>query len=161
MLLRPWPDWLCAIMLWPTRSVAQNISDALRAQGFDKSKIDSRVFECLEEVGLSALAQRKPDSLSGGEARRLAFARALASKPKLLLLDEPFASLDPVSRDDGLCWLDKVLHSSQSAVILVTHEPSEAISLGGEVRILKDQKLSKARAVEQVCGDSETFKLAL
>lgn len=117
--------------LWPTRSVLQNIADPLQAQSWSKSDAQQRARELLNALHLDALEARKPASLSGGEARRLAFARALAPRPNLLLLDEPFASLDPTSRDRSFDALEAGLAHTEAAVILVTHDPSEADRLGG------------------------------
>jgi len=118
--------------LWPTRSVLRNVVDPLRAQGWSASDAQQRAMSLLQALEIDALAQRKPASLSGGEARRLAFARALAPQPKLLLLDEPFASLDPASRDRSFAALESGLAQTEAAVILVTHDPAEAARLGGE-----------------------------
>lgn len=133
--LAPWDRALQLVFqdlgLWPTRTVQQHLLDALRAQGVRGAQAKQRATEVLQALDLSALAARRPGRLSGGEARRVALARALACQPKLLLLDEPFASLDAESRDDGFRFLESVLELSQAAVILVTHDPDEAARLGG------------------------------
>ena len=133
--LAPWDRELQLVFqdlgLWPTRSVQQHMLDALRAQGVRGARAKQRSTEVLQALDLSALAARRPGRLSGGEARRVALARALACQPKLLLLDEPFSSLDAESREDGFRLLESVLELSQAAVILVTHDPEEAARLGG------------------------------
>jgi ABC-type sugar transport system ATPase subunit len=133
--LAPWDRELQLVFqdlgLWPTRSVQQHLLDALRAQGVRGAQAKQRTAEVLQALDLQDLAARRPGRLSGGEARRVALARALACQPKLLLLDEPFASLDAESRDDGFRFLESVLELSQAAVILVTHDPEEATRLGG------------------------------
>ncbi len=115
--------------LWPTRTVLQNVTDARKAAGLGEVKQAS--LDALEALGLADHLSRKPGTLSGGEARRLAFARALAMEPKLLLLDEPFASLDPEARQAGFDLLECVLERTSAAVILVTHDDHEAALLGG------------------------------
>ncbi|MDP7062039.1 MAG: ATP-binding cassette domain-containing protein, partial [Planctomycetota bacterium] len=116
--------------LWPTRTVLQNVTDARKAAGLgDVQKVAE---ETLAALDLQDLMDRKPTKLSGGEARRLAFARALALEPKLLLLDEPFASLDPDARHSGFDLLEQVLARSSAAVLLVTHDPEEAARLNGK-----------------------------
>lgn len=138
--LAPWDRELQLVFqdlgLWPTRSVQQHLLDALRAQGVRGNQAKQRTAEVLQALALQELADRRPGRLSGGEARRVALARALACQPKLLLLDEPFASLDAESRDDGFRLLESVLEMSQAAVILVTHDPEEAARLGGTHRNL-------------------------
>lgn len=133
ILLPPWRRGLQLVFqdlgLWPARSVLQNVADVARWNRSPDPKADAR--ELLARVGLSSLAERSPASLSGGEARRLAFARALAAKPRILLLDEPFASLDPAARDDGFALLEDALRETAAAVVLVSHDPAETDRLGG------------------------------
>lgn len=133
--LAPWDRQLQLVFqdlgLWPTRTVEQHLLDGLRAQKVRGAEAKQRAQQVLEALDLTALAQRRPGRLSGGESRRVAFARALACQPKLLLLDEPFASLDAESREHGFQLLETVLELSQAAVILVTHDPEEAARLGG------------------------------
>jgi ABC-type sugar transport system ATPase subunit len=132
-LLQPWQRNVQLVFqdlgLWPTRTVLQNVTDARKAAGLPN--VVQAATETLTALGLQDLLHRKPAKLSGGEARRLAFARALALEPKLLLLDEPFASLDPEARQNGFDLLEKVLERSAAAVLLVTHDPEEAARLNG------------------------------
>ncbi|MAW59454.1 MAG: hypothetical protein CMJ94_01320 [Planctomycetes bacterium] len=134
-LLAPWERSLQLVFqdlgLWPTRTVRQHLLDALRAQGLRGSAASGRADESLRALGIASLADRKPARLSGGEARRVALARALVTHPRLLLLDEPFASLDATSRAEGFALLDQVLAATDAAVVLVTHDPEEATRLGG------------------------------
>jgi iron(III) transport system ATP-binding protein len=131
--LPPWKRSLQLVFqvlgLWPTRSVLQNVADVARWSG--ASEPIARARTLLERVGLAGLAAGSPATLSGGEARRLAFARALAARPTILLLDEPFTSLDPASRDEGFALLEDALRESGAATILVSHDPAEAERLGG------------------------------
>jgi len=133
--LAPWDRQLQLVFqdlgLWPTRTVQQHLLDALRAQGVRGAEAKQRTAEVLAALDLEDLSARRPGRLSGGEARRVALARALVCQPKLLLLDEPFSSLDAESRDDGFRFLESVLELSQAAVILVTHDLEEAARLGG------------------------------
>lgn len=132
-LLQPWQRHVQLVFqdlgLWPTRTVLQNVTDARKAAGL--GNVQQVAIETLTALGLEGLLKRKPAKLSGGEARRLAFARALALEPKLLLLDEPFASLDPEARQSGFDLLEQVLERSSAAVLLVTHDPEEAARLNG------------------------------
>lgn len=132
-LLQPWQRNVQLVFqdlgLWPTRTVLQNVTDARKAAGLPN--VVQVATDTLTALGLQDLLHRKPAKLSGGEARRLAFARALALEPKLLLLDEPFASLDPQARQSGFDLLENVLERSSAAVLLVTHDPEEAARLNG------------------------------
>lgn len=133
VVLPPWRRGIQLVFqdlgLWPTRSVLANVVDTRKAAGLPDATGRSR--ELLAALGLDGLHKRRPASLSGGEARRLAFARALAAEPKLLLLDEPFAHLDAASRDAGFALLEQVLADRDTAVLMVTHRDEEAARLGG------------------------------
>ena len=132
-LLPPWRRGVQMVFqdlgLWPARTVRQNVLDAARASG--QSNPQSAADGLLDRLGLASAAARKPGSLSGGEARRLALARALVTRPRVLLLDEPFTSLDPSAREAGFTILDQILHETDAAVLLVTHDAWEAERLGG------------------------------
>mgnify|MGYP001619746965 CR=1 FL=1 len=132
-ILAPWQRGLQLVFqdlgLWPTRTVLQNVSDVCRFRHSKNPREESQ--ELLERLGLGAYAARLPGTLSGGEARRLAFARALAAQPRILLLDEPFSSLDPEGRLEGFNLLNEALRASPAAVVLVSHDPEEAAMLGG------------------------------
>ncbi|KAA3613506.1 MAG: ATP-binding cassette domain-containing protein [Planctomycetota bacterium] len=147
--------------LWPSRSVQANVQDALSMQGHGRGEAKARSRAALERLGLWALRRRKPNTLSGGEARRLAFARAMALEPALLLLDEPFASLDPVARNQGFEFLEEVLQATGAAVLLVTHQPQEVLALGGDLQILHEGRLTPATAAAEVCSDPNQFLQAL
>ncbi len=163
--LQPWQRGIQLVFqdlgLWPTRTVRQHLVDPQRALGRPRAEARRRADELLERLGIGSLARRRPGRLSGGEARRLAFARALAPEPRLLLLDEPFASLDPVARAGGLALLEEVLAATDAAVILVSHDPAEARALGGQVAVLSGGRLSAPAPVEQLCGSDELFRAAL
>ena len=144
-LLQPWQRQVQMVFqdlgLWPTRSVLQNVSDPLRAAGCSKAEADERSRQVLAQLGLLNQLKQKPATLSGGEGRRLALARALVSDPALLLLDEPFTSLDPETREHCSELLQQALQQSRAAVILVTHDPAEADRLGGACMQLVDGEL--------------------
>ncbi|MSZ54800.1 MAG: ATP-binding cassette domain-containing protein [Actinobacteria bacterium] len=112
--------------LFPHLTVAQNIAFGLRMNGASNREMSDRVREMLNVVGLANFADRDINSLSGGEARRIALARSLAPSPKILLLDEPFTGLDDEIRISLMHQTKAILASSSMTSILVTHDHSEA-----------------------------------
>jgi len=125
--------------LFPHRNVAQNISFGLRH--LDRRTRVARVDELLELVRLPGAAKRYPHELSGGEQQRIALARALAPDPTVVLLDEPFASLDPSLRDDVRTDVIAALRERNAAAVLVTHDREEALSLGDRVAVMAAGRL--------------------
>ena len=112
--------------LFPHLTVSQNIAFGLRMRGVSPRETSDRVEELLELVGLPDFSLREIQSLSGGEARRIALARSLAPSPKILLLDEPFTGLDDETRNSLMHQVQAILQSSAMTSILVTHDHSEA-----------------------------------
>ena len=112
--------------LFPTMTVSQNIEFGLRISRIPKADRTARVNELLQLVGLTHLAHRNVAELSGGEARRIALARALAPRPRVLLLDEPLAGLDQTTHDVLISDLARVLKQTATTAVLVTHDFSEA-----------------------------------
>jgi sulfonate transport system ATP-binding protein len=104
--------------------------------------------DALAEVGLPAHEDAWPRTLSGGEAQRVALARALVREPDLLLLDEPFASLDALTRLRMQALVAQLCHRHHPAVVLVTHDVDEAISLADRVLVLAGGRIALDRAVE-------------
>lgn len=112
--------------LFPTMTVSRNIEFGLRISRMPKKDRITRVQELLEMVNLAHLAERHVAELSGGEARRIALARALAPRPRVLLLDEPLAGLDQLTHDSLIIDLARVLKQTATTAVLVTHDQSEA-----------------------------------
>lgn len=123
-------------LLMPWLTVSGNVAFARRfaAQraGFDAD----HAAELLTRFGLDHLADRYPDQLSGGQAQRVAILRAAATRPQLLLLDEPFSALDPATRTDLVGWLRDVTRTLHSTVVLVTHDVDEALALAQRIVLL-------------------------
>jgi tungstate transport system ATP-binding protein len=108
------------------RNVFENISFGLKARGFRKEQIDSKVLEALEYVGLKNFEKRRAKRLSGGEQQRIALARAFVCNPKLLLLDEPTSNLDPANAIIIENFIKKVSEKKDSSIIVSTHNLFQA-----------------------------------
>jgi iron(III) transport system ATP-binding protein len=122
--------------LFPHLSVGRNVAFGL-AHTEPRDRRRSRVGELLDLVGLAGLARRYPHQLSGGQQQRVALARALASDPEIVLLDEPFSSLDASLRASVRADVHGVLRQSGATSILVTHDQDEALSMADQVAILR------------------------
>lgn len=128
--------------LFPHLTVAENVAVTLRLLGQPREEIDSRVRELLTLVDLpEAWAERRPAGLSGGERQRVAFARALAARPALMLLDEPFGALDALSRE-GIAAVYRDLHLELGLTsAMVTHDIGEALLLADRIGVMRDGRL--------------------
>jgi len=122
--------------LYPWRTVAENVEFGLECLHLRKAQRRERVDELLGIVGLGKFADHTPDQLSGGMRQRVAIARALAPEPDVLLLDEPFGALDAQTRRSMQDFLLTVWRRTQSTVLFVTHDITEAIYLGSRVLVL-------------------------
>jgi osmoprotectant transport system ATP-binding protein len=126
------------IGLFPHMTVADNIGIVPRLLGWNKKRIAERSHELLELVGLEAGdAKRYPAQLSGGQRQRVGLARALAADPPLLLMDEPFGALDPITRLRLQNELSRLHREVGKTVIFVTHDVDEAIRMGDRIAILR------------------------
>jgi iron(III) transport system ATP-binding protein len=134
--------------LFPHLSVADNIGFGLRRA--DRHRSD-RVAELLRLVGLApSMAPRRPDELSGGQQQRVALARALAPRPTIVLLDEPFASLDAGLREATGHQVARALREAEATAILVTHDQSEALSLADQVAVMREGRLVQVASPREV-----------
>jgi osmoprotectant transport system ATP-binding protein len=124
--------------LFPHMTVGDNVGTVPRLLGWPKAKIRARSAELLELVGLEpADAKRYPAELSGGQRQRVGLARALAADPPLLLMDEPFGALDPITRFRLQTELRRLHREVGKTVIFVTHDIDEAIQMGDRIAILR------------------------
>ena len=125
--------------LMPWRTVLQNILLPLQIEGIESAQAEKRALEMASLVGLEQFIHAWPDELSGGMAQRVAIARALIQDPDLLLLDEPFGSLDALMRERMGVELLRIWQASKKAVILVTHSISESLLLSDRVLVLSSR----------------------
>jgi len=124
--------------LFPHLSVAENVGFGLTGSKDEKR---DRVEELLGKVGLRRFIDGYPHSLSGGEQQRVALARALAPRPRIMLMDEPFSGLDNRLRDDIRDQTLEILQAEDAAVLLVTHEPEEAMRMADEIALMRGGKI--------------------
>lgn len=133
--------------LFPHLDVTQNVAFGVRG---NKRVRSERAIELLDRVGMSHLARNYPHEISGGEQQRVALARALAPRPRIMLMDEPFSGLDNRLRDGIRDDTLAVLKESGTAVLLVTHEPEEAMRMADEIALMRDGKIVQSGSPYQV-----------
>ncbi|KKB63386.1 sulfonate ABC transporter ATP-binding protein [Robbsia andropogonis] len=134
--------------LFPWRTVEQNIAVALRNAGLSRETKQKTVAEHIELVGLKGYAHHFPNQLSGGMAQRVAIARGLVNRPKLLLLDEPFGALDALTRARMQQELQRIWEAGNITMVLVTHDVDEAVFLADRVVVMKPHPGHIARIVD-------------
>jgi len=144
--------------LFPHLTVSENIAFGLR--GKPAGEIKTTVGEMLHLVGLLPLAKRYPHALSGGERQRVALARALAPRPVLVLMDEPFSSLDADLRMEMREHVRRILKSMRATVIFVTHDQDEALYMGDRLAVLQNGHLEQIGTPEEIFHLSNTHFVA-
>ena len=127
------------IGLFPHRTIADNIGTVPHLLGWNKGRIRDRVDELLELVGLSPgeYRDRYPAELSGGQQQRVGVARALAADPPIMLMDEPFGAVDPITRERLQDEFLRIQEDIKKTIVFVTHDIDEAIKMGNKIAILK------------------------
>jgi len=139
--------------LFPHRDVAGNVEFGLRVAGMPADQRAHRVRRALDLVGLPGFDDRRVDTLSGGEAQRVALARSLAAGPRLLMLDEPLGSLDRALRERLTAELGALLRRLGQAVVHVTHDHDEAFALADRIAVLGDGRIDRIGAPAEVWAD--------
>lgn len=137
--------------LFPHLTVSENLAYGLFA--LSRAGRESRTLEVARLCGLEPLLGRRPGELSGGERQRAALARALAPRPRLLLLDEPLSALDVPAREELRGELRRVLEGSGVPAILVTHDRAEALAIGDRMAVLAEGGVRQVGRVEEVFGN--------
>ena len=129
--------------LFPTFKVREQLGFALRLRRRPSDEINARVAELADELGIAHLLDRLPQHLSGGERQRVALGRALAAKPKVLLLDEPLSALDEELRDDLAALLKRVQREHGITALHITHSRAESAALADVVFRLSDGRVTE------------------
>ena len=141
-------------------TVRANVALGLRLRGRPAAEVDAGVRLWLDRLGITHLADRKAQTLSGGEAQRTSLARAFAIEPEVLLLDEPFAALDPPTRAEFLSLLQDLLRQAGCTTIFVTHDREEALRLGDRIAVVIDGRVRQIGRPAEVFGRPATEEVA-
>lgn len=140
------------IALFPHMTIEENITIVPEMKHWTKEKIKQRTDELLEMVGLdpTTYADRKPNELSGGEQQRVGVIRALAADPEIILMDEPFSALDPISREKLQDDLLDIKENLKKTTVFVTHDMSEALKLADRICLMKDGKVAQIGSPQEL-----------
>src|SRR5712672_1498835 len=136
--------------VWPHMTVDQNVRYPLKHRGIRGSEADRLVIEVLDLVGLGPYAKRPVVSLSGGQMQRVALARSLIYRPRLLLLDEPMSNLDAKLRMRLRDDLRRILKATGTTALYVTHDQAEAVVLGDRIGVMRDGKLLQMASPDEI-----------
>lgn len=133
------------IGLFPHYTVEENIAAVPELLGWDRVRVADRVEETLDLIGLPSgeFAERRPDELSGGQQQRVGVARALAAEPDVVLMDEPFGALDPITRADLQDEFKRIQQEMALTVLMVTHDMTEALLLADRVAVMKNGQFAQ------------------
>jgi osmoprotectant transport system ATP-binding protein len=153
-----------AVGLFPHMTVAENVGVTPRLMGWDRDRIRERVDSLLRRVELEPedYRERLPHELSGGQQQRVGIARAIAAEPALLLLDEPFGALDPLTRDRLQDWFLALCRELSLTVVFVTHDMLEALRIGDRIAVLRSGRLVQIGTPAEVLNapaDAEVAEL--
>ncbi len=130
------------IGLFPHMTIADNIATVPKMLGWDKKRITERTDELLETVGMDrSYRDRHPKELSGGQRQRVGVARAMAADPPIMLMDEPFGAVDPITRERLQDEFLRLQEEIQKTIVFVTHDIDEAIKMGDRIAILREQSV--------------------
>ncbi|MCZ4352655.1 glycine betaine/L-proline ABC transporter ATP-binding protein [Roseovarius aestuarii] len=136
--------------LLPHRTVMDNVQFGLSLRGENVEASRAKTLEVLEQVGLSDWANHYPDNLSGGMKQRVGLARALASDPDILLMDEPFSALDPLIRDELQQELLKLQRDIKKTIVFITHDFLEAVKLSDHLAVMRDGRFVQIGTPQQI-----------
>jgi len=137
-------------MLFPHMNVYHNVAFGLKMAGLPEDKARERVAEMLDLVGLGGFESRDVNTLSGGEQQRVALARSLAPRPRLLMLDEPLSSLDRTLRERLMEDLRDILHALQQTALYVTHDQEQAFAIADEIVLLREGRVVQSGPPQRI-----------
>lgn len=145
------------IALFPHMTIEENISVVPELKQWKKEKIRNRVTELLEMVGLDphTYRNRYPRELSGGEQQRIGVVRALAADPEIILMDEPFSALDPISRESLQEDMIKFRENINKTIVFVTHDMNEAMKLADRICLMRNGKIVQLGTPEELINNPE------
>jgi len=145
------------IGLFPHLSVKENISVVPKLLKWDKDKIDKRVSELMHLMGMqeSLFLKKHPSELSGGQAQRIGVARALAADPDIVLMDEPFGALDPITKSGLQNEILRLQRKVQKTIVFVTHDIDEAVKLADRIAVMNEGKLVAYDKPEAILNNKE------
>lgn len=145
--------------LFPNMNVYQNIATVPKLLKWDQEKINERVIEMLKLVRLDpeTYSHKYPNELSGGEAQRVGVARALAADQSIILMDEPFGALDPITRSELQDELLKIQKKLDKTIIFVTHDLVEAVKLADRIAILSEGKVQALGTPYEIISDTSDY----
>lgn len=145
------------IALFPNLTVAENISLIPEMKKMDKKAISQKVDDLLGQVGLdpNKYRDRLPEDLSGGEKQRIGILRAIAGGPEILLMDEPFSALDPISKAQLQDLIKKIHDNYKITTVFVTHDMNEALKLADRICVMKDGNVIQIASPEEIMANPE------
>ncbi|MBQ3273063.1 MAG: sn-glycerol-3-phosphate ABC transporter ATP-binding protein UgpC [Solobacterium sp.] len=146
--------------LYPHMTVRQNLQFPLELRNVPKDEMNRRVDEAAEILGITEYLERKPKALSGGQRQRVAIGRAIVRDPKLLLMDEPLSNLDAKLRNQRRAEIIKLRQKINSTFIYVTHDQTEAMTLGDRIVIMKDGEVQQVGTPQEVFDEPHNLFVA-
>ncbi|QHS21867.1 ABC transporter ATP-binding protein [Virgibacillus sp. MSP4-1] len=143
------------IALFPHMTIGENIAVVPELKKWNEDKISQRIDELMQMVGLkpAIYRNRKPGELSGGEQQRVGVIRALAADPDLILMDEPFSALDPITREKLQDDILDLQQNIKKTVVFVTHDMQEALQLGDRICVMRDGKVEQVGTPDELLQD--------
>ena len=146
--------------LYPHMDVYNNMAFGLKLRKFPKAQIDQRVKEAARLLGIENLLDRKPKALSGGQRQRVAVGRAIVREPKVFLMDEPLSNLDAKLRVQMRAELSKLHNRLQTTIIYVTHDQTEAMTMGDRIVVMKDGFIQQVGAPLEIYNHPNSIFVA-
>src|SRR6266568_8679295 len=146
--------------LFPHMTVAENVAYGLKHRRWPRAEIPDRVREMLRLVQLQGFEERRPGQMSGGQQQRVALARVLATRPKLVLLDEPLSALDAKLREELRLELKQILTAVGSPTIVVTHDQDEAMSLADRIIVMNRGRIEQVGTPDEIYARPRTAFVA-